>query len=155
MSGYAEFDNTDGIFYETTPEDLYKAAIEEKQTIVAFFGFAQCPWCNDALPVLNGVAKENNLKIAYINTRNNDTAKSNIEMDGYDTVLKLIGDTLEEDDAGIPHLYVPYVCVFKDGKEAGFHTGTLDSYDPEEREMTDEETAELRSIYTDLLAKAK
>ena len=44
-------------------------------------------------------------------------------------------------------MYVPMVVEMKDGKVKNTHIGTVDSYDPNEREMTEEETQELKKIY--------
>ena len=35
----------------------------------------------------------------------------------------------------------------KNGKVKNTHIGTVDSYDPNEREMTEEETKQLKDIY--------
>ena len=39
------------------------------------------------------------------------------------------------------------VVQMKDGKVQNSHIGTLDSYDPNEREMTKEEIQKLKDIY--------
>ena len=82
---------------------------------IIYFGFAKCPSCNEALPVLNDVAKEYHAEVGYINTRKDASWQSNMDMKDYDVVLELFGQYLQYDDDGKKHLYTPHVFFIKDG----------------------------------------
>ena len=146
FSGYEGFQETEHLFVNSDVKDLVNR-IENKETCVAFFGFANCPWCNEALPILNELSKANQQTILYVNTRPNSSVKSNTEIPDYDLLLEAIGSTFSLDDEGKHHLYVPFVVFVKNGEVVYYHEGTTADHDATERKMTQEEVEELRSTY--------
>jgi len=85
----------------------------EKGTGIIFFGFPSCPWCQAYAPKLNDLAKSYGVKkIYYLDTYDdwqNDT-------ENYKKLTSLLGDTLQFDNVGNRHLYVPDVAFVVDGK---------------------------------------
>lgn len=151
MSGYSEFANTDGVFFEVLPAEL-KDLVQTGEPVVAYIGYAECPWCNDALPILNEAALKHDTRIAYINTRRGADVTSNGGMADFSVILELIGDSLETDADGNKMLYAPVVCTFSNGQLAALHMGTVNGYDPTVRDLNEDEKGTLRGIYEDMLS---
>lgn len=112
MSGYKVYDsNIEYRFNDATVADL-KKYIDQKKTGIFYFGFANCPWCND---VINIISTEIPYDIQYIDTRAHGE-QNNTEIEGYDYIIDLFGDQLKQDDNGKPHLYVPTLVFIKNGE---------------------------------------
>lgn len=75
-----EIDNNNPIIYNKASDII--AAMDNKETFVVYFGFAECPWCRSVIPTLIEVA--NDLGISTI----------------YYVDVKEIRDTLELDNEG-------------------------------------------------------
>lgn len=156
MSAYPEFKNEDGTFYEVTPSEFYAEVVEGQKPAAVFFGYAECPWCNDALPVLNAAAQYLDMQIAYINIKKALYTESETEKEPYETLLATISESIDPDGDGSPRLLVPFFGTFKDGKLVEYHMGTIDEeYDPSERELTHEEAEQLYLTYLDILDRLK
>lgn len=148
MSGYEGFTDTEHVFVEGDVK-TFAQMMDQKKSFVAYFGFTKCPWCVSAVPVLNEVAKENKMNVFYINTRKNPEWKSNIDIDDYDLFVEKMDAYLDYDDDGIKHLYTPFVVFVKKGEVYLAHQGTVENHDATIREMNEEESQQLKEIYTD------
>ncbi len=150
MSGYRGFDDADHVFVDTTIQDVRKA-MDEGKTFTVYFGFSHCPWCIEAVPVLNEEAKKYDQKVYYICSRPKGTETSNTQMPDYDLVVDTFGPYLSTDkDTGVgPRLYVPNVFFIKDGKVVAHHEDTVDGHDARFAKMTDSQKKELAGIYDD------
>ena len=133
------------VFIETTYSDVLKM-IESKRTAVIYIGRPTCPWCQDAVPVLNEIAKEYDMDIHYVFTRS-DYNQSDAGQQAKDELILYMHDYLNENDEGEKALFVPDVLFIKNGEIAGNHINTVEGYQPSEREMNDEEIEQLKSIY--------
>ncbi|MEG1299546.1 MAG: hypothetical protein RSC93_02390 [Erysipelotrichaceae bacterium] len=147
---YDGFKNKDNVFLKADCKDLFKT-MEEKKDGIFYFGFANCPWCVQILPTLNQVAKDKQIKISYIETRNskNEMLLSDKELE---KTINLLEDKLECDEEGKKHIYVPFVIQIKDGIVIKSHLGSVENHDAHERDMTKEEQIELEKIYIKLLS---
>ena len=149
MSDYIKFHNEDSVFYEINVSDLVdKAAAGEDFALI--ISYSDCPWCNDALPVLNEVAKEFGKQVAYINIKPKDSEGNPVVVTDFRKVVDLLSDYIQKDDDGEPTLLVPLFAGFKDGNAVGVHMSTVDTYDPKVRELNPEETERLKQIYRDI-----
>lgn len=146
MTGYESLKDTDHVFYDISVNDMVEG-MDAHKTFVVYFGFAQCPWCQEAVPVLNAVAKENQMQIGYINTRKDPSWSSNMDIDDYDHVTERLGDYLEYDDDGIKHLYTPHVFFIREGKVVDEHEGAVPIEDESRTELNAYEKEELKDIY--------
>ena len=92
------------------------------------------------------MAQEHQKEVYYIKTRDED---HNLLYDDEqkERIINHLGEYMETNEDGQLTLYVPMVVEMKDGKVKNSHIGTVDSYDPNEREMTEEETKQLKDIY--------
>ena len=137
-------------------------------TGVIYFGFPECPWCRNAVPVLLEAAKELNInKIYYFNALSIRDKKhlddqGNIVTDEagtkeYEELVKLMYDQLPVydglNDDTIKRLYFPTVVFVKNGEIIGLHSSTVDSQEDPYVSLTDDQHNELKKIYSDYFNK--
>jgi len=124
---------------------------------VIYFGFAGCPWCRNAVPVLLNAAKSTELDtIYYVNVRpdskkendirdeytldsRNKAKKTKDAKESYYQVLLALANNLNDYvlktdsgkkvNTGEKRLYAPTVVVVKKGVVIGFHEGTYAEHD--------------------------
>ena len=146
----------------------------ENKTGIIYFGYPECPWCRNAVPVLLNAAISSGVgQIYYLNTKDirnemqiNDDGK--IEevkagKDGYDKLLEAMDSILEEYmlldqdgnevSTGTKRLYVPLVVFVKDGEIVGHHLDVVESLEDPYTNLTGEQTEELYNIYLDNILK--
>lgn len=126
MSGYEGFTDENHVFYDMTVKDMI-SKMNDQDTFIVYFGFSECPYCIQAMPILNTVSKENNQTVGYINTRKDSSWESNMDIDDYDEVVDVFGEYLEYDDEGKKHLYTPHVFFIKDGNVVYQYEGVSDT----------------------------
>lgn len=153
MSGYEDFDGKDSRFAQATMKEAL-ALFKEGKSGILYFGYPKCPWCIDALPVMNEIAKEDGLTIQYIRTRDDDKKLMYSEEEKKE-LISYTEKYLNKDDEGDYQIFVPFVVVVKEGKAISGHIGTVDSHDAHERKMSSEETKELKNIYKTMFADYK
>lgn len=154
MSGYKYLEDDSPAFYEMTVQSM-KEQIDEGNAFAVYFGFDDCPWCNEAVPVLNQTAKECGETVGYVDTRKDSSWQSNTDIDGYDLFIEIAGEYLKPDEEGVPHLYAPTVIFFRDGKIVSFCEGLVDGYSPSDGRMTEDQQAELKDRYLEGFAALK
>lgn len=143
--------------------------IIKNDTAIIYFGFPECPWCRNAVPVLLDVAKELGIeKIYYYNAvsiRDKKTLDENgnivVEEEGteeYKELVELLYDYLPVydglNDDKIKRLYLPAILSVKKGKIIGLHTSTVNSQKDPFTKLNNKQYEELKSIYFDYINKA-
>lgn len=147
MSGYETYnENETYVFYDMDVMEMNRK-MDEGDTFVVYFGFDTCPWCNDAMPILNTVAKSNGVKVGYVNTRKEESWSSNKDIDNYALLIERAAEFLPKDEEGNPRLYVPFVFFVKNGVIVSAHEGTVAGHNAHERRIDNEETVELSRLY--------
>ncbi len=146
MSAYDTLEDDEHVFYKKSMEEVV-AMFEEKQSGIIYFGYPGCPWCEEALPVMNEVAKTKGLTICYAETY--DGKEYQLKGETKDKIYSYLDAFLSEDD-GEKVMYVPFVVVVKDGVAVAANAGTVESHDAHERKMNDSEIVELTNIYQDM-----
>ena len=120
MSGYKTYSSTmDNVYKDYTVKQLDKD-IKNNKSMIVYFGFSNCPYCNDLLPILTEITNKYNQKIYYIDTRKKSEWKSNIDIDDYNLLTSIIGDYLTLDEDNILHLYVPTIIFINKGEIKSF-----------------------------------
>lgn len=115
---------------------------------IIYLGFPNCPWCKEATPILNSVAKAKNVKeIYYYNHK--DIRQNNTKE--YQALVSLLSDFLTADEDGNKKIYAPTVIFVQNGKIKGIHVGTVDTHDATKRKMTSDEKKQLKKIYSDFI----
>lgn len=135
---------------------VYKTAGEiidilENGTGIIYFGFPECPWCKQALPVLTEAAKELEIeKIYYFDPKEIRDANT-VE---YQKIVSLLSDYLNLDENGKKRLSVPDVYFVSGGKIIGHHFKTIDEQtDPVNQPLTDAQKETLKNTYKQLMSK--
>lgn len=147
MSGYEGFTDTENVFIQTEMDDVLKM-LDEGGSGIVYFGFPRCPWCTDALPILNEEAKKVNKRILYVQTR--DMEKNLLYTEEQkQRFISHASSLMRKDDDGNYQLYVPFVIVIKKGEIIEDYIGSGD-YSADE-EISPEQQEELHKIYAEML----
>lgn len=140
--------------FEQTDFASVCAKIEDKESFALLLGFADCPWCQDAMPILEEVAQADNLLIDYIDVKDVESCSSDDACE-INTDIKDIRDS--EDEAYLKWLEltqierptVPYLVVYIDGEKYEETYGL--SYAAPVRNINEEEKEELKQIFIEKL----
>lgn len=148
MSAYKDFDAQQHVFVEISLERAI-AVFKQKESAFLYFGFPKCPWCVDALPILNQVALDHKVEVIYyIDMRKEDNMKEELKNE----IVEIMKEDLWLDkETNKPRLYVPDVAVVKDGVLVKNHVATVEGHNAKERKMNEEESKELYRIYEEML----
>jgi len=134
---------------------------------VIYFGFPECPWCRNLVPVLLDASIEAGIdNIYYLNNKEDrdikkldDDGNIIVEKEGTDNYFKLVEklesvlESYEGVDEDVKRLYYPTVIFVKDGKIVDSHIGTLDSQTNPMVHLTDEQHKELKDILVEKMQK--
>lgn len=139
----------DNVFKYISIEDTI--SMLKEGTGIIYFGFKSCSWCQAYVPILNEVAKENNIDQIYyydiksIRTRNTKE---------YQEIVSILSDYLENDENGNKRVYVPDVYFVKNGKIQGHNndTSTIEGADTKGY-YTDKVKSELKAKLMNLINK--
>ena len=148
----------------------YEEVIEllESGTGVIYFGFPECPWCRNAVPVLINSAMDTDLEeVLYFNALSIRDKKhldenGNIVVDKegtaeYYKLLEKLSAVLGPydglNDSSIKRLYFPTVVFVKGGKIILAHEGTLESQTDPTKSLSKKQKDELYQIYTNAIQK--
>lgn len=158
-----EIDSNNPVVYATYDEIMN---VLDDGTGIIYFGFPECPWCRNAVPVLLDALEELGIdKIYYFNALDMRDQKhldenGNIVVDkkGTEDYKKLVQRLYEVlpvydglNDDTIKRLYFPTVVFVKDGNVIGLHTSTVNSQEDPYKGLTKNQYNELKQIYTDYI----
>ena len=134
-------DKKNPFVYKTEDEII---EIVKNGTGLIYLGYPKCPWCRNAVNVLQRVDTD---KIYYLNmydlrdeykVENDVLIKTKEGSNGYYTLLKLLDSILDdyiikdndkEYNVNEKRVYVPLVVGIKEGKIVGYHMDTVDLKD--------------------------
>ena len=129
---------------EITAHELEKA-FSGNHPMLVYFGFEDCPWCKEALPIIMKVAKSERVQVSYFDT----AAEENEEY--YTTMKRVLCD-----EYNLDYILVPLVISIRvDRKIGGFHMGTVDNHNAISEKMTMEQVDELELIYAAIIQNWK
>lgn len=135
------------LYKDVSNDNVYKKisakdAIDliESKTGIIYIGYSSCPWCQQLVPLLNEVAKEDEVEIIYYidnfyNMRpdKNDNPKNEKE---YNKLVNLLGDEIVEmksEESEFNIIRVPLVLFVKDGKIVDYNKGTYEGHNLKEK----------------------
>lgn len=152
--------------------DMKRASeIISNESGIIYFGFAACPWCRNAVPVLLEAMENAGLdKIYYVDLKKDDLQANDVRgtyklnekgnkaivdiqsAEGYKEVLKALDKYLPEYtltnkngkkiSTGEKRLGGPTVVVVKDGKVLDYHAGTVEGHVKDENGVLPDLTKE-------------
>lgn len=148
---YEAFIKDSDVFIEITMQEAIDM-FENQESGILYFGFPDCPWCLEALPIMEEAAKENGKDIYYVRTR--DDERNLIYTDEEKSaILSYVGQFEDTDDEGNAALFVPLVVTVKDGEAISGHVGTVEGHDAHERVMSQDEQDQLKKIYVEMFSE--
>ena len=167
-SGFTYFDlniKEDNAFVYKSAEEIIE--IIESKTGLIYLGYSNCPWCRNAVNVLQHV---NAGKIYYLDmTNHRDTYEviNNVitkTKDGtkeYYRQMELLDETLMDYElsdgikVGEKRIYVPMVIGVKDGEIVGYHIDVVDLDEGQNPfdSLTNKQQSKLKLIYDEINAK--
>lgn len=160
-----EISENNPIRYQTDDEIV---KFLENGTGVVYFGFASCPWCRTALPLLLKASESTNLgEILYVDVKdirdvlslddNNQVIVQKEGTNGYKEILKKLDGVLEpyyltskdnkKVDTKEKRLYAPTVITVKEGKVIDIHVDTVASQKSGYSPLDQKQQEELFNIY--------
>lgn len=137
-------------------------------TGIIYFGFPECPWCRNAVPVLIDALKEKDIKeIYYLNVKDirdekelDSNGNVKIKKEGtnvYKTILNKLNNHLKNyenlNDESIKRLYVPAVFFITNGEVVGVNYGTVSSQTNPMIPLSNGQYKELKNIYLENIDK--
>lgn len=150
MSAFEEVEE-DHMFLEATYEQTNQFYGDENFSGIIYYGRTKCPWCVEAVPILNSVAKKENKKIYYVDKGSEaNKGDSKGEKEAIEILDAAYGLERSEED-GKPKLFVPEVVVVQNGEIVDHHVGTVKEHNAHERKMNKDERRLLKSIYKNLM----
>lgn len=163
-------DEDNPLIYAT--EDDIVSMIENKESFIVYFGFANCPWCRSVIPSLIQAAKESNVtKIYYVDVLN---IRDKYELDeknkavrtvegtaGYYKLLELLDDVLDDyspltyevkkktKKVSIKEkrIYAPNIIAVKNGEAKAKEDGLIEALVDPYMELTDEMKCEIKEQF--------
>ena len=142
-------------FKEITFESSIKFFTEGYSGIL-YYGKVGCPWCERAVPILNAVAKDNNISIYYIDANKGMGETKREREENYANLSKYISDSFQEDDNGKKSMFVPNVIAVKNGKMLAYHVSLVDDYDIHKNDqLSESQKQELYNIYQEMINQIK
>lgn len=144
-------------------DEIFK--LLESGTGLIYFGFPECPWCRNAVPVLMKAAEETGIdKIYYLNNLKDRDIKSlkngkiKTEQEGtsnYKKLIKKLGKNASVydglNDEKIKRLYFPTVVAIKKGKIISYIEGTVDSQSDPYIVLNKNQKKELQNKYIEAI----
>lgn len=138
-------------------------------TGVIYFGYPECPWCRNAVPVLIEAAKEAEVDQIYYLNNNEDRDTKTLKdgkvvtekegTDNYNKLLEKLGDKASTyeglEDNFIKRLYFPTLVVVKNGEITDYIEGTVDSQKDPQKPLNEKQKKELKDKYTKAMKKLK
>lgn len=161
----------DNPFIYATAEDIV-SKIENEESFVVYFGFADCPWCRSIVPSLTQASKDLNFNEIYyvdvseirdilILSNNNEVQVEKEGTENYYKLLDLLDNVLSDyeltDEAnnkiltGEKRIYSPNVVAVVDGEAKELETGVSQKQTNAYMELTTEMTEESYNIFKCLI----
>lgn len=119
-----------------------KGAIDliKNKTGIIYIGYNTCPWCKTIVPLLNEVAKEDNINTIYylddfysMRPDKNENPTNELE---YNELVSLLGSNIvdmSDDENSYDIIRVPLILFIKDGGIVDYHKGTYEGHTLKEK----------------------
>lgn len=120
--------------------DVVLRRLENGEQGVYYFGFADCPWCVELLPVLDEALAVSDLQAYAVDTKGKDfteTLRSRLS--------RFYARYYQN------HLSVPFLVTILENGKVQTHVGTLEKHNAHEEPLTDKQKKELKKIVLALL----
>ncbi|MDO5079074.1 MAG: transporter accessory protein [Streptococcus minor] len=139
--------NKKPLYDDTAPEfiklhsDQVVQKIENSKRGVYYFGFANCPWCQELLPYLREELAAQDSTAYLVDTKSADFSEENRQKIT-DIYIKYLGGD---------RLYVPFLIVIDSKGELRVHMGTVEGHDASKERMTESQEKEFKNLLRNLI----
>ena len=133
LSGYKSIE--DIRLVDTTVKEIEKM-MKDGETFAFIASFADCPFCNQLMPYFNEAAKRAGRRVGHLDTRKDPKWKNNMDIDDYDTFVKLFGKYLDKEEDGKEHLYTPMIFFIKNGEIVAYHKNVIEGAEDPNSSLT-------------------
>lgn len=145
---YPGLTDTKHVFEEIAVEDV-KVKFEQNETFYLIMGFSSCPWCQSLMPVLNEVAKENQVQTVYY--LDIQEIRDDEKATGYDTFQELTTTVFQHIlDQEKNRVNAPTFVKVEKGEIVNYHLNTVNGHIKNESgylpPLTNEQRIELKTI---------
>ncbi|MGI6710464.1 MAG: hypothetical protein ACOX4W_03365 [Bacilli bacterium] len=157
---YVSFKKTEHVFQKEDLNDVLEILIKESGIIVFAFNpnVRSCPYCDEALPIINEVAKELKIdKVIYVDIYADRTNNSYQYQLLYNYLTNLNNPNVKEEIAleliDNTKIIVPDVYVVKDGEVLAHHIALLKNEENQYiRNLNDVQKEEVYNIYYEMFS---
>ena len=148
MSGYSTMSDPEHIYISAADPDKFVSDLTDPSVSGVFYiGYPSCPFCNQAVPIMNEVAKAEGKWVRYL-----DASSVDFSSDIYDRLMEIFEGTSVLDDG---EFYVPQMIAIKNGKVVGNHLSLTDDYTTSQGTITASQRKEVASSYQNLFKLVK
>ena len=119
------------------------AFFEDQQSGLLYFGFPNCPWCQEVVPLLHELASQANVPVHYIQTRDDEGIRLYTDSQR-DAIAPYLNGFIRNNAQGEPTLYVPLVVAVENGQVIQGHQGSISGHNAHEEELTSTQRQELQ-----------
>ena len=153
MSGYRNMEGKDHMFREIRFETLIDL-FRHQGSAVVWISRTNCPYCQNAVWILNDAAEDAGIPVYYINADSpmsqNGTMEENQRL--YEELCGYIQEALRTDETGTLTMYVPLLMNIQSGILINYHVSLTDSFSLSDSDtLSEKETEELYNIYRSVL----
>lgn len=128
---------------------------ENSASGIYYFGFENCPWCQEVEPLIEEESKISGQTVHYIQTRDENGERLYTDEEK-EQILPYLEDYMSHnEESGEWTLYVPLLVRIEEGRAVNGHVGTVEGHDAHERKMTEEESREVKRKVKDIFAEAE
>lgn len=155
-------------FYDVNMYEALQLLDDEDFDGILLFAFPECPWCQEAVPVIHEASQATNVDVFYVSRAHAKRVGDWLAWDasmawwlyenGVNNMAWINEDgqvvTLEGNDAFRPNISVPQIVHLRASEILGNHRGTFEGHyrleDGSLPELTDEQRAILLGLYIEI-----
>ncbi|MFV0556511.1 MAG: transporter [Lactovum sp.] len=119
--------------------------LSKKEAGIYYFGFPECPWCQELQPMLEELLEFSQKEAYYIDIHDENFTKSDR--------AKL--EKFYEESTGEKGLAVPFLVAINSFKDVETNVGTVEGHDASQEKMTENQDEKLLQKISDMIVFAE
>lgn len=146
LAGFFAYRSVSLLKYNDSTENMYHIdateivnALVEHEPGVYYFGFENCPWCRELLPILDNQLEKNHVKAFTVDTKSNEFSNGD----------KRKIETFFEKYTGESDLTVPFTVFINSAQKVRYNIGTVPEHNAPERRLTKKQKEQLIDLLND------
>ncbi|MGT2832724.1 hypothetical protein [Streptococcus halotolerans] len=131
--------NTESLIAADGSETLSK--MTSRQAGIYYYGFPECPWCQELVPVLERVLKEEETTAFAVDIHDKQYSQKDSQ-----TLKSFYQDQVKQENVS-----VPFLVAINEAGEVRIHVGTVDGHNAKMKKMTRKQKEELTKALRELV----